>query len=471
MKHSLLPNHKTYRFVYRTVTIYVIVSGVYIFFSDRIVSRLFHNLDAITAINTYKGWGFVLITGLLLLYLLSRETRKRVMVEENLKNAKEKAEEADRLKSSFLANMSHEIRTPMNAIMGFSQLLDSDQVTPDNRRKFTRTIRQRTEDLLHIINDILDISKIESGTLIISEYPGKVMDLLEEIRDFFRSRNEILTGRNITFNIKSSLDAEQNRVLADFQRLKQVLMNLVDNACKFTHKGFIEIGCFLADGSALQFYVKDTGTGISEKDQKVIFERFRQADSEAKKSRQSGTGLGLSISKGIVELMHGSIWVESKEGNGSTFYFTIPYHPMQEEQTPAISKKRNSFYWGNKTILLVEDIGYNADYIAELLSGTGVSLLVAKDGASALELFFIHSEINLILLDIRLPDMSGYELARKILSRRPEMNIIAQTAYAGIEDKQKCLDTGCKAFLTKPIHDKRLLETIDQFIKSDDKPS
>lgn len=468
MKNLLIRNHKAYRFVYRTVTIYVIVSGVYIFYSDRIVSHLFNNLDVITTINTYKGWGFVLITGLLLLYLLSRETRKRIQVEENLKNAKEKAEEADRLKSAFLANMSHEIRTPMNAIMGFSQLLDSDQVTPDNRRKFTRTIRQRTEDLLHIINDILDISKLESGTLIISEYPGQVMDLLEEMRDFFRSRNEILTGRNVSFNIKSSLNAEQNRVLADFQRLRQVLMNLVDNACKFTQKGFIEIGCFLADESTLQFYVKDTGTGIPEKDQKVIFERFRQAESESKKNRQSGTGLGLSISKGIVELMHGLIWVDSMEGSGSTFHFTIPYHPLQEEHKPHV-KNKTSFSWENKTILLVEDIGYNADYIAEVLSDTGASLLVAKDGTSALELFFIHTEINLILLDIRLPDMSGYDLARKILSRRPEMKIIAQTAYAGNEDKQKCLDAGCKAFLTKPIHEKRLLETIDQYLKTNGK--
>ena len=453
----------TYRFVIRTVAIYILVSGVYIFFSDEIVSRLFHNLDLVTTINIYKGWGFVLITGLLLYFLLDRETRKREQIEENLMKSKEQAEESDRLKSAFLANMSHEIRTPMNAIMGFSQLMEAEELSAVNRRKFARTIRQRTEDLLQIINDILDISRIESGSLQISEHPGLVIDLLEETREFFRSRNESIAGKNVTFHIKSSLTLEQNRIMADFQRLRQVLVNLVDNACKSTENGSIEIGCLLNDENYLQFYVRDTGIGIAAENLVAIFERFRQVDSGDMKTRKGGTGLGLSISKGIIELMKGRIWVESQPGKGSTFSFAIPFNPVSEEVLIPETLKPGIYNWHDRTILLVEDVAYNTEYLSSLLLATKVNLILAKDGVTALEKFYLHPEINLVLLDIRLPDITGFELAQTIHNKRKELGIIAQTAYASPGDRQKCLDAGCHAFITKPINPKKLFEAIDHF--------
>jgi signal transduction histidine kinase len=255
---------------------------------------------------------------------LSEKNDEIVAMYKDLITAKDKAEESDRLKTAFLANVSHEIRTPMNAIIGFSDLLDDESMDNDTRKLFTHTIKTRSADLLNIINDILDISKLESGLLKIDAFSGSVSQILNELISYYNTKNKNISKKPIIFNLRYSLIPEHDYIITDFNRLKQVLMNLIDNAFKFTSEGLIEIGCKEKDSNTLLFYVKDTGIGIPSQKLELIFERFRQATDSYLSSKFGGTGLGLSISKGLIELMEGEIWVESTEGKGTTFFFTTP---------------------------------------------------------------------------------------------------------------------------------------------------
>jgi len=255
---------------------------------------------------------------------LSEKNDKIVAMYHDLIIAKDKAEESDRLKSAFLANVSHEIRTPMNAIIGFADLLDDESFDNESRKLFTHTIKTRSADLLNIINDILDLSRLESGSLKVENLAGSVSEILNELISYYTTKNNNITKKPIIFNLRNDVPPELDKIITDFNRLKQVIMNLVDNAFKFTSEGLIEIGCKPKDAETLLFYIKDTGIGIPPKKLEVIFERFRQATDAYLSSKFGGTGLGLSISKGLVELMEGEIWVESLEGKGTTFFFTIP---------------------------------------------------------------------------------------------------------------------------------------------------
>lgn len=381
-----------------------------------------------------------------------------------LEAAKVKAEESDRLKSAFLANMSHEIRTPMNAIMGFADLLDLEDMPFEKRKKFTTTIRERTKDLLNIINDLLDISRLESHTLKIIETKGNINTILNDIKDFFEIRNSEIYTKPIAFNLFNELLPDQCIIETDFERIKQVLINLVENAFKFTSAGSISLGCKIIDNKTILFSVTDTGIGISKEKQNLIFERFRQVDDSYLTREFGGAGLGLSISKGIVELMNGSIWVESELEKGATFYFTVPYKSTNNQVVGIETGKSSKFNFGQKTILIVEDIDYNQDYLREILEDTNAILIFASDGATALEKFMLHPEIEIVLMDIRLPDIHGLELTRIMLSEKPEMKIIAQTAYASSEDQAKCNEAGCIDFISKPISQNILLETLHKYL-------
>jgi PAS domain S-box-containing protein len=380
-----------------------------------------------------------------------------------LEVAKMKAEESDRLKSAFLANMSHEVRTPMNAIMGFANLLDMEDMPFEKRKKFTQTIKQRTNDLLNIINDILDISRIESHTMKIIERKGNVNDVLVEIKNFFQMRDDELSAKSISFEVNNELIDDENNIQTDFDRLKQVLINLIDNAYKYTLKGKIYVGCKFVSDYNLMFYVKDTGIGISQEKLSLVFERFRQVDESYLAREFGGTGLGLSICKGIIELIDGRIWVESEVGKGSTFSFTIPYKRV--EKPKALKKQTIKRYdFTGKTILLVEDVGYNMDYLAEILLPTNALLLKAVNGVKALEAFRLHPEIDLILMDIRLPDTNGFELTKKMVAERRTLKVIAQTAYASEDDRVRCFEAGCVDFVTKPISLEILLDLVSRYL-------
>lgn len=379
--------------------------------------------------------------------------------EKELLTAKEKAEESDRLKTAFLQNMSHEIRTPMNAIIGFANLLPDNFNNKDKLKYFSTIINQRCIDLLEIINEILDISKIESGQLSVHFEECDLKSLFEELYDFFIAHRQKIDKQEIQFYVNSVCDTSQ-AVITDSVKLKQIFINLINNAFKFTNHGKIEAGCKFNANQQLIFYVSDTGVGIPSEKQSIIFDRFTQLG-EPGAVNKGGTGLGLAIVKGLITILGGEIWLESQPGVGSTFYFSIPYKaisktPKTTSVTRPITQHSKIF---SKTLLIVEDDPYNAEYIKEILRNTGFNILHSELGKEAVDIS-INQPVDIILMDIRLPDMEGCEATRLIKGKKPGIKIIAQTAYASVNDKEKCLNAGCDDYISKPINSELLLEKI-----------
>lgn len=373
--------------------------------------------------------------------------------------AKEKAEESDRLKTAFLQNMSHEIRTPMNAIMGFSSLLTDNFDNKPKLEQFSEIINQRCRDLLDIINDILDIAKIESGQV----------DLHPEncsITELFSDLNSVVTEYQIRMgkeHLKFYLHCPDGLYIRiDKVKLKQILINLITNAFKFTEHGIIECEC-IQNQNELTFRVSDTGIGIPADMHEKIFERFaqiRQPDDQ----NIGGTGLGLAIVKALTNLLDGRIWLESKPGIGTTFYFSIKQNELLEsENKKSENKKLPAAEFSNKTILIVEDDFYNSQYLKELLSRYNLNVLRSSTGNEGVKLATTR-HIDLILMDIRLPDITGYEATEKILKLNPSAKIIAQTAYAAYEEKHKAISAGCVEYLSKPINRNNLISLLNKFL-------
>ena len=380
---------------------------------------------------------------------------------QELISAKEKAEESDRLKTAFLQNMSHEIRTPMNAIMGFASLLPNNYNNKSKLEKFSEIINQRSNDLLDIINDILDIAKIESGQLPINIEECNLTALFSELSSFFTEYQHRIEKQKIKFSLQSHCGPLV--ILIDKVKLKQIFINLINNAFKFTNEGKIEGGCIFDENQKLVFYVSDTGIGIPPDKQNIVFERFAQLPQDLKKNI-GGTGLGLSIVKGLVSLLGGNIWLESEPCKGSTFSFTVSYitaQPFRQEETA--KEKNTSKNILNNTVLIVEDDYYNAEYIKEILADTGLKILRAENGREAVELS-INQPVDLVLMDICLPDMDGYEATRIIRKHKPGLKIIAQTAYASNDERQKALNAGCNDYISKPTSKDLLLSMINQHL-------
>jgi PAS domain S-box-containing protein len=391
-------------------------------------------------------------------------------IEEQLILAKEKAEEADNLKSTFLANMSHEIRTPMNGILGFSDLLRSEETTEQERKNYIEIIYQSGKQLLNIINDILDISKIEVGQIQINQENCSLNEILDELSGLLKPKT--IDKKDLKLQVHKELSDSESFVITDGFRVRQILTNLINNAIKFTTTGYVEFGYFidpvdehLEDNQAfIQFFIKDTGIGIPESKREIIFDRFRQSD-ESHTRKFGGTGLGLAISKGFVELLGGKIWHESMEKSGSTFYFTIPYIAGEPGTIQKIEAKLSSKYqWKNRTILVVEDDETSYKYLYKILRKAGLQILRAVSGYEAITLCDSQRHINMVLMDIQLPGLNGYQATQRIKEIRPELPIIAQTAHAMPEDKQKSLDAGCDDYISKPIKRQLLLSKIDQLI-------
>jgi PAS domain S-box-containing protein len=382
---------------------------------------------------------------------------------DELITARNKAEESDRLKSAFLANMSHEIRTPMNAIIGFSDLVIDSNLPKEKLRLYTLTIKQRSYDLLTLINDILDISKIEAGQLILIEESGNVEDLITDVFNTYKMLWCESGKSAVNFNYIYGLSSDESKMMADFGRVRQILLNLVGNAFKFTRQGTITIGCQRKDHDFILFYVSDTGIGIKPEKQTVVFDRFRQAE-ELHSQLFGGTGLGLSISKGLTELMGGSIWLESEEGKGSTFYFTIPYKPDTQITKKTEEHKKTKNNWKNKKILLVEDDEYNSEYLVEVLRETGIQVVLVGNGYDAIDMVKRDKSFNLVLLDIRLPDIEGFEVAIEMKKDQPDLPIIAQTAYASENHRLKSMEAGCNDYIAKPIQQDDLLSLIARYM-------
>jgi PAS domain S-box-containing protein len=387
---------------------------------------------------------------------------KRKHMEEALLRAKEKAEESDRLKSAFLANMSHEIRTPMNAIVGLSSLLSDPELQLSERAGFSAIIQENSNVLLQLIDDIVDVSKIEAGQIKIRPAVCEINALLAEIYESYslQIRNK---GNNVKLLLNKAISGPKLYTLTDSYRLRQVLTNLISNALKFTERGTIEFGFIMRNESEIQFFVKDTGIGIPADQHEMIFDRFRQADDTSTRYHQ-GAGLGLSISKSLVELLGGRIWVESERGNGSSFYFTIPMRRSAgnkgtEAQDPGLFSIPDLT---GKTILVVEDLEVNFTLLEALLKKTGANLPWAENGLNALKYFKNNNDVSLVLLDLNLPDIHGLDVLMEIKKKHKDLPVIIHTAYAMNGEKELCLKAGCDGFITKPINLENLVRIIKE---------
>lgn len=392
-------------------------------------------------------------------------TLQKQLIEE-LTQAKDAAIESDTLKSAFLANMSHEIRTPMNAIIGFSQFLEDDDLSPDEKKEYLSIINQKGKDLLQLIDDILDLSKIEAGQLTLFISNGDLATVVYEVVHTFNNQNrleEYKFDKQIEIRIgktnPSSLECK-----TDFYRLKQVLNNLISNAVKFTNEGYVEVGYELIDDE-IQFYVKDTGIGIHPESISKIFERFRQGDEYYQTRKYGGTGLGLSICKGIVNVLEGNIWVESEFGVGATFYFTIKYIPANLDQEQMVEKVRVPKNKKGKSIkvLIAEDEYSNFQLIRRLLEKYyDVDIIYAKNGQEAIDLCESNQNIDVIFMDIRMPIKSGVQAFREIRDKGFLMPIIALTAFALVEERRNIESAGFDGYITKPYKKEDIIEVLEK---------
>ncbi|HEY4789406.1 MAG TPA: response regulator [Bacteroidales bacterium] len=392
--------------------------------------------------------------------VIINDITKHKKLQESLEIAMQKAQESDRLKTAFLANMSHEIRTPLNGILGFSQLLDNN-IDAERKHFYVSSIISCGNYLLDIISDIIDISQIESGQMVINESEFNLIELINEVYEMYRINAKVL-AKNLELGLEYP-HAESIMVHSDPSRLKQILINLLNNAVKFTDKGKVSYGFEIKD-ARIQFFVRDTGPGIAKSDFEIIFERFRQLEAPKNKLNE-GNGLGLSICMALVHLLGGEIWLESELNVGTTFYFTIPVlltdMPLSDTTFSKTSKVKAGFR--NKKILIVEDEESNFYFMQAVIKDLDTTIFWAKDGQEAVEIA-MKEDVDLILMDMKLPVKSGYDAVKEIRKQKPTIPIIAQTAYALSNDKEKVLAAGCNDYIAKPIKVDELMYKMNSFL-------
>ncbi|NOY69217.1 MAG: response regulator [Deltaproteobacteria bacterium] len=407
-----------------------------------------------------------------------RDVTVRRQIEEELFRAKMAAEVATRAKSEFLANMSHEIRTPLNAVIGAAEILSGTSMTKE-QRQIVDMLSVNSEYLLNIVNDIIDISKIEAGKIDLENIEFNLKNLVEKVCNIFEVNAR---KKGLTLNRRIDPDLPL-AVKGDPSRIRQVLINLVSNAVKFTTQGHISVSCGYEKDNKdnILFSVSDTGIGISGFKQEIIFKSFTQADTST--TRQfGGTGLGLAICRRLVELMGGRISVTSQLNKGSTFYFTTRFEHVQASKTasaPPSCKEGENQAAPNVTfkftkparILLVEDYKYTRLIVLHFLMDTPFELDMAENGAQAVEKF-TDKKYDLILMDLQMPVMDGYSATREIRKIEkskglPSTRIIALSAFALSEDRQKSIDAGCNDHLNKPVTKEALFEMLAQYLPAE----
>ncbi len=399
---------------------------------------------------------------------ISRDITSLKKIHEDLIKANVEAEASNRLKSSFLANISHEIRTPLNSVVGFANLLLANDITNEVKEEYIEHINHNSEKLLQIIGDIIDLSRLESSQIEITYEEASVNSIVNEIVDDARKivkRNE----KSIIINVMNMLEENGDLIFTDRIWLKRVLNHLMDNAVKFTLEGSIRLS-YTRENDNLLFRVKDTGIGINKENLDHIFEEFRQEINGHHRPFE-GLGVGLTLAKEVIERMGGRIFVQSEKGVGSEFSFSIPYRPAGGStriKSKLVSNEPLNFQadWSNKTCLLVDDNKDILLYLNRVLIDTHINTISARSGIEALEIVKSTPGIDLVLLDMQMPEMNGIEATKELRKIRKDIPIIAQTAFIFEDDKDIILEAGCDACLIKPIRKDHLLTVMSSFLKS-----
>lgn len=390
---------------------------------------------------------------------VTRDITEKKKAKEELIMAKEKAEESDRLKSAFLSNMSHEIRTPMNGIIGFASLLKRPNLTGDKQQEYIKLIEKSGQRMLNIINDIIDISKIESGQMPVFNDKVDINEMINDLHLFFKPETDL---KGIELIFECGLTDDKSIIITDKEKLYAILMNLIKNAVKFTSTGTIKFG-YKKQNKDFLFFVKDSGKGIPEEQQEYIFQRFRQG-SESHARNYEGAGLGLSISKAFAEMLNGKIWLESTPYKGSTFFFTIQAN-QEVNNSKSINKtgKATRKLKTDQCILIAEDNKESALFLQLILSSVSDKIIIANTGSDAIKMYKEHKP-GIIFMDMQLPDISGYDASREIRSIDRDVIIIAQTAYAFSDDRVKTLESGCNDYISKPYVESEVIEILSKYI-------
>lgn len=378
-----------------------------------------------------------------------------------LHQAKEKAEESDKLKSAFLTNLSHEIRTPMNAVIGFSELLEDASISEQEKIEYRKIINKSGKNLITIIDDLIEMSRIDTKQVIplYSDF-----DLNASVKNIFTVMQQSATTKNVEFSLVNNSPNFLKRIISDKTKVERILKNLLLNAIKFTDKGIIELRYEVDVAKALiHFAIRDTGIGIEESNIDIIFKRFRKVQNDHT-IRGAGLGLGLAISKEYVAMLGGTLEVQSEIGVGSTFLCTIPL--LIDEKAVNINSAMTDEESGNnvETILVAEDDRFNFLLIEKILALKNYKVIRAEDGEKAVALCLAHPEIDLVLMDIKMPKLDGYEAFKKIRAARPNLPIVAQTAYTSSEEVEKIFQLGFAAYLSKPISKEKLYILIDNMV-------
>ncbi len=373
--------------------------------------------------------------------------------------AREKADESDRLKTSFLNNISHEVRTPMNSIIGFSQLIVSGKTSSGKLEHFSKIINENCDQLLDIITNIIEISQLQNKQIKVVERELNVETIYQELKYLYTNK---CTEKKIALVFSCKSSHFENNTISDYYKLLRIFKLLIDNAIKFTLDGKIEISCEMTANGFFEFAISDTGIGISPEMQQKVFEPFRQVETGISRNF-GGNGVGLSISKAYIELLGGQIWLKSQTNEGTTVYFTIPYKPTEKQNQQNIIQP-NAIDLSDYTVLIAEDEYSNYLLIERYLSHTNIKILYATNGLQAIDFCRNNNKIDLVLMDIKMPEMDGHSATRLIKNFRPELTIIAQTAYALQHEKEFFLENGFDDYLCKPIKEDLLIETIQKHI-------
>ncbi|MGE5446899.1 MAG: response regulator [Bacteroidales bacterium] len=372
--------------------------------------------------------------------------------------AKESAEASDRLKTAFMNNISHEIRTPLNGILGFTEVLADPTLTPRDKDTYTAMLYNSSERLINTVTNFLDISLLTSGNQRVVKKEMSLNTLLQQVIDKFKT---LAAQKYLTLSLELPFKQNDVIILSDKDLLEKILSQLTDNAIKFTSKGSITVGCRINE-SELLFFVRDTGVGIQEQSQQQIFDYFMQENTASNRGYE-GSGLGLTIARGFIGLLGGKIWMESEKGKGSIFYFSIPMEEPVRAHDQKVGVRTSGGKKQKQTIVIAEDDDTNFFYISVLLKSDTLTLLHARNGTEAVTLCEDHPETELVLMDLKMPEMDGFEATRLIKSFRKDLPVIAVSAYSGSEEQQKAFEAGCDEFITKPIKKEQLLQKLEEF--------